>query len=370
MLASVSLWLCLWPLAAGAHALAPALLDLQQTAPGRYDVLWRTSVLKVQGETVAPRFPAGCVAGQASAPEVLEGESIASRWPLTCDGAGLSGGRIAVDGLGASGINVIVRIVSSRGAVTERLLDAREPGFAVPGDGPHESVLVQYLRLGVRHLATGLDHLLFVAGLVLLVAASPSPSSSTSDPDARPSRQKPEWKTASSPRKRRSGLPGWRRARALAAAVTAFTLGHSVTLALAALGWVHFDPRLAELGIALTLLFLACEVARPQAAGRSRLGAHPGVMAASFGLVHGLGFAGALAGIGLPDGAIPMALLGFNAGIEIAQLAFVGLLLAAGAAVRRIRSALPGMAVRLGPAYVMGGVAAYWCIERAGVLAG
>jgi hypothetical protein len=325
------LLLVLWvPLMAQAHPLAPALLDIHESAPGHYDVLWRTSVLRAAGTDVAPRFPNGCTSGAASKAEVIEGSAVVTRWPVDCDGGGLAGRSVSIDGLGRGGINALVRVTLAGAPVAEALLDGGTPGFEVPARGAAHNVSAQYFALGIEHLLTGIDHLLFVTGLVLLV----------------------------------------RRPRAVAVAVTGFTLGHSVTLALAVLGLVRIDPRITEIGIAATLLALACELARTRGEGTTWLGRHPLAMSAGFGLVHGLGFAGALSAIGLPPGDVGPALLAFNIGIETAQLGVVALGFALAAVATRVPAVTPGPVVRALPAYAIGTLAAYFVLQRGADLVG
>lgn len=315
-------WLA--PLTVTAHALAPALLDVRETTAGHYDVTWRTSVVRVQGVDVSPRFGEGCREGAAGPPELIEGTAVATRWTLACEG-GLAGTTVSIDGLGRSGINAVVRIALAGAPAVEHLLDAGEPAFVVPAPGRGAGILGPFFRLGVEHLATGLDHLLFVIGLVILVG----------------------------------------RTRPVLVAVTGFTLGHSATLALATLGAIRIEPRIAELGIALTLLALASEIARPAGASRTWMSARPGIMATLFGLVHGLGFAGALAAIGLPAGGLAPALLGFNLGIEGGQLIVVAILLGAGGVARRVRTVTSAPLARALPAYAIGTLAAYFSLHRA-----
>lgn len=310
-----------------AHPLAPALLELRETGPARHSVLWRTTAQRVQIEDVTPTLPQKC---QPLGPEPVaerEGSSLVLRWTVQCPG-GLSGERIAFAGLERSRINVIVRIETLGGAVSQALLDARQAEYLVPAAGKAAPVFTKYLSLGFGHLLAGLDHLLFVAGLLLLI-------------------------------------PGWRR---LLLTVTAFTLGHSLTLALATLGYVQVNAALTELGIALSILVLACELARP--APQSYFRRRPWNMAAVFGLLHGLGFAGALAEVGLPQSEIPLALLAFNLGIEAGQVAVIILLLACAHVLRRVLESMraPQHAVGLLPVYLIGSLAAYWCFERAAVL--
>lgn len=316
----------LLPALATAHPLAPALLQLQESAPGHYEVLWRTSVTRTQRLDVAPELPAACV--ETAKPQIATegGDAVVARWQVQCAST-LTGQRIAVQGLTQSGINVIVHIRSAAGVV-DTLLGPDQTEFVVPEPAAQSPVFVSYLRLGVEHLLGGFDHLLFVAGLVLLV----------------------------------------RRWRPLLITITAFTLGHSVTLALASLGLIAVPQAWAELGIALSILLLAVEVTRPVSATPSLLRRRPWLMAAGFGLLHGLGFAGALAETGLPKEGILQALLAFNIGIELGQLLWILALLAVAKAGRRMLKIPSETMVRALPAYVIGVLAAYWCWDRLAAL--
>ncbi len=310
--------------AAQAHPLAPALLQLRETAPASYDVLWRTSVSRVQSVDVMPQLPADCRDQGAVQAETIENESMLARWRVQCD-ASLVGRRLAVSGIERSGINVILRIETEEGAVIEALLDAARPDFIVPAPQAATPVFAAYLQLGVGHLLGGYDHLLFLLGLLLLV----------------------------------------KRLRPLLLTVTAFTLGHSITLSLATLGWIRIDPALTEFGIALSILLLARELLRPA----GLLTRKPWQMACAFGLLHGLGFAGALAEVGLPQREIPLALLAFNLGIELGQVLIVVLALGLARSWQQwSRPLAPPRLWPLLPAYVIGTLAAYWCFERAAAL--
>jgi len=317
--------------AAVAHPLAPGLLELTEVAPARYAVLWRSSVVRARSGQVEPRLPDECT--RVSEPDVrLEsGEAQVARWVVQCGPGGLAGRTLAIDGLEGSGINVIVRVVAPGQPEFKALLGAGEPS-ATLATAP-EPVFARYLELGAQHLLGGLDHLLFLLGLFLLVPSL----------------------------------------RVLVATVTAFTAGHSVTLSLAALGWVPIGQGPAELLISATVLVLGLELARPAAVvtpflvgaahGRdSFLRRKPWLMASVFGLVHGLGFAGALREIGLPPQDLALSLFAFNLGIELAQLALIGAMLLGAAAWRRLPAA-PRFAPAI-PAYVVGSMAVCWLLER------
>jgi hydrogenase/urease accessory protein HupE len=318
----VLLALLWWPVLAPAHPLAPALLELRETAPAQYETLWRTSVLRARGVNLEPLPPAGCRADTPQ-PAQLEGrDALVLRGRLDCSPAGLAGKTLHIAGLDRSNINVIVQWRPLLGEPRRVLLDAAQPSYTVPAPGTAAPVFGRYLGLGIEHLLLGPDHLLFVAGLVLLV----------------------------------------RGARRLLLTVTAFTLGHSLTLALAVLGLVRVNPALTELGIAASLLWLALDAVRP--ATRPGLFARrPALLAISFGLLHGLGFAGALSAVGLPAGEIALALLAFNLGIELGQIGVIASLLALAALWRTPPPPLARLA-RRAPAYLIGALAVYWCLER------
>jgi hydrogenase/urease accessory protein HupE len=189
------------------------------------------------------------------------------------------------------------------------------------------SVAGTYLRLGMAHIWGGIDHLLFVLALLLLVR-------------------------------------GWRR---VVATVTAFTVAHSITLAAATLGFVHVPQKPVEAAIALSILFVAAEIIRRKQGRPGLTEKAPWVVAFTFGLLHGFGFASALSEVGLPQNSIPVALLFFNLGVELGQLLFIAFLYGVVAGVRQVarRVALsqPAWVWRV-PPYAIGGVAAFWLIQR------
>jgi hydrogenase/urease accessory protein HupE len=315
-------WSCvLAARAAHAHPLAPALLQLEATGGGQFDVRWRVPMLRPPGPAPAPRLPDHC--RPLAAPVRTAGDRwVEETWSVACDARGLGGDTLSVAHLAAPS-TVVVRVVSDDGRVSEGVLTAAAPSFVVPPTPRVRDVVWSYVRLGLDHIATGPDHLLFVLGLVLLA----------------------------------------RRWRRIVTTVTAFTIGHSVTLALATFGLVRVPPGPIDFAIAASVFVVAVQVARRDVAGQT-VAEHTWPIAACFGLLHGLGFAAALTDAGLPRGAIPMALFAFNVGIELGQLAFILLLAALWTIVRRWLPMLPAWTRRV-PAYVMGTLAAYWCFERA-----
>ena len=304
---------------AAAHPLAPSLLDLREKAPGRIAVLWRRPQLLPIGAHPEPVLPSSC---RPVAPpvELPDEDALVTRWTIDCGRAGLIGERIAVSGLAETGSDVLLRVVLADGRSLRAVLRADAPSFVLPAEQSPAGVAAGYLSLGIEHLLTGPDHLAFVLGLVLLV-------------------------------KGRGQLLG---------TITAFTLGHSVTLSLAALGFVRLPPAPIDAAIALSILVLATELAREHP---TSLGRRPWLMAAGFGLLHGLGFAGALAQVGLPVHEIPLALFSFNVGIELGQIGFILAVLAFSLAFAPVLRRLPRWSVAV-PAYVIGTLAAFWMFER------
>ena len=290
-----------------AHELRPGALSLHELEPGRYAVQWSPPTLaQGVGLTAEAEFPPHCR---------LTGDR------LDCGARGLEG-RIAFPALAGSLSRVVVYVKHRTGSATTAVLSGESPWLVVKGDdrsGSGADVVREYVRLGVEHILGGLDHLLFVLGLVLLV--------------------------------------GFR--RQLVVTVTAFTLAHSVTLATAVLGVARVPQAPVEAVIALSILLLAVECSKREDSLARRT---PWAVALSFGLLHGFGFAGALSDVGLPSDHVTLALLCFNAGVEFGQL---GVIAVAYALARLAAPRLPGV-VRLERAalYAMGALAAFWSIER------
>ena len=320
------------PRAALGHALDPAYLGLRAEADGRVDVKWKTA--NAATDSLAPELPRRCT--PVSAPIATRSErSTTVEWSVDCGAAGLSGATIGVSGLRARQTDAVVRIALADGSVVQEVLRPDRPSFEVQAGSGVAQIALSYAVLGIEHIFGGTDHLLFVLGLVLLASGG----------------------------------------RQLLWTITSFTVGHSVTLSLATLGVIHVPQApieaLIAASIVLVALELAREIGRPGAPGRTPgvLGRSPWAVALAFGLLHGLGFAGALAQVGLPAGEIPLALLSFNVGIEAGQLMFIAAVLAARAAFAAIGVRWPE-AARLVPAYGIGALASYWVIERVALVAG
>jgi hydrogenase/urease accessory protein HupE len=248
------------------------------------------------------------------------------RWRIRVDG-GLAGKAIEFPELAASRIDVLVRVERSDGTTQVGRVLAPTPRFVVTASpGPLE-VARTYTVLGIEHILTGVDHLLFVLALLLLVQGT----------------------------------------RRLVATITAFTLAHSLTLFAATLGWLDVPGPPVEAVIALSIVFVAGEIVHARQGQPGLTQRRPWIVAFGFGLLHGLGFAGALAEVGLPPLSIPMALLFFNVGVEIGQLLFIAIVLGALAIARRIGRHLqidaPSWWWRV-PPYAIGGIASFWVLQR------
>jgi len=304
----------------------PAYLQLRQIDGTRYDVLWKVPALdEATTLRVVPMFPEGARSSTPVHSAYAAGTAVL-RWRVEIDG-GLTGKAIQFSNLSSAGIDVLVRVERADGTVQlARVLplDARFVVTATPGAF---EVAQTYAVLGIEHILTGFDHLLFVLALVILVKG----------------------------------------VRRLVATVTAFTVAHSLTLVAATLGWVHVPGPPVEATIALSIVFVAAEIVRGRRGMESLTERFPWVIAFVFGLLHGFGFASALSEVGLPQTAIPVALLLFNVGVEVGQLVFVGFVFAtmafARSVVRHFAAPQPTWAWRL-PPYAIGGVAAFWAIQR------
>ena len=315
------------PLAA-AHELQPGFLELKEVAPGRYDVLWKLPSLGEASDVrmpLAPIFPDTCrQLGDART------ERSGTAWVFTarldCKG-GLAGRTLAIEGLEAFTTDVLVRAQHADGGVETHILKPIQPSVTLRSAGDARRGALAYLYLGVEHILLGLDHLLFVLGLLLIV--------------------RDRWM--------------------LVKTVTAFTVAHSITLAVATFGIATVPPLPLNAAIALSILFLGPEIVRRWRGETSFTIRHPWVVAFAFGLLHGFGFASGLAQLGLPKGEIPLALLLFNVGVELGQLAFVLVILLLERAFRQLQIHWPILVQRL-PGYAVGTLGAFWTIQRVAIL--
>lgn len=315
----------LTPLAASAHESRPAYLELKETAPGQFSVLWRTPVLAGMRLPLLLQLPDDVKNLKEPVVQELADSMVERRW-IDAGPGGLAGKRIEFPGLQLTITDVLVRAQTIDGGTTTTLVRPSQPWVEIrAAPGGVFAIAGAFVLHGVEHILGGYDHLLFVFALILIVRST----------------------------------------RALVWTITAFTLAHSITLALATIGVVHVPGPPVEAAIAFSILLLASEIVRLRRGETSLTANWPWVVAFCFGLLHGFGFAGALSEIGLPQGDIPLALFAFNVGVEIGQLAFIAAVMLVLTLASRFKAtaAIERHVVRAAP-YAIGGLASFWFIAR------
>jgi len=314
-----------------AHEVRPGYLQLSEIDDQVYDVLWKVPAKGLRRLGLYVALPAHCTGTRPSSR--FAGGSYIERWRVTCEEE-LTGEEVAIEGLAATRTDVLARFDRADGTTQTVRLTPAQPSFTVSASSSAGEVIATYLALGVEHILLGVDHLLFVLALLLLVRSWPR----------------------------------------LIGTVTAFTVAHSLTLVAATLGWVSVPQAPVEAAIALSIVFVATEILHARQGHPGLAARAPWVVAFVFGLLHGLGFAGALREVGLPENAIPLALAFFNIGVEIGQLLFIAAVFAVFWSFNRIYNRLASVSipnawsaatvVSLPAAYVIGTLAAFWVFER------
>lgn len=322
-LSGLLLLVCLgFPGHAPAHELQPSSLELRQLTPERYEVIWRAPIYFGKPHPASLQLPGHWqVIGEPTTRQLSD--SALHRYLVQVPDGEVDGGTIRFLGLEATITDVFVRFVWLDGSQTTAIARPTQPYVDIVAQRSAWQVAGDYTVLGVDHILSGYDHLTFVLALLLIV----------------------------------------RGARRLLITVTSFTLAHSITLAAATLGvmWVPGPP--VEATISLSILFLASELVRVNRGEGSLTARFPWIVAFVFGLLHGFGFAGALGDVGLPQNEVALALLMFNVGVELGQLLFIAGALVLIMALRKVRAQWPDWSRQM-PAYGIGGIAAFWLIER------
>lgn len=305
-----------------ADEIRPGYLELKESSPNIFSVLWKVPAKGDRKLSLTAKLPPGCQDKTQPNAQLINGAYI-QRWVVVCD-RGLIEQSISISGLATTNTDVLVRLEFINGTSQSVLLTPSKNSFQVPAEASSLQIAGTYTWLGITHILLGIDHLLFVFALLLIVSNT----------------------------------------RRLLWTITAFTLAHSLTLAGATLGFVYVPQKPVEAIIALSILFLAMEIVhgkrgRPGAAAR-----WPWLVAFIFGLLHGFGFAGALAEVGLPQQAIPLALVFFNVGVELGQLLFIATVLALGWFLHRLKQQKLLDKAEIAAMYSIGGLASFWLFER------
>jgi len=311
---------------AQAHESRPAYLEIKETAPGQYSVLWRTPVLAGMRLPLVLKMPDGVRDLKTPVVQELTDSLVERRW-IDAGLEGLAGKRIEIAGLPYTITDALVRVELLDGRTMQSIARPSQPWVEIAASQTRWEVMGTYIVEGIRHILFGADHLLFVLGLLLIVGN--------------------RWM--------------------LVKTVTAFTVAHSITLAIATLGYADAPALPLNAAIALSILFLGPEIVRVWRGETSFTIRHPWVVAFAFGLLHGFGFATALTSAGLPRQELPLALLSFNVGVELGQLGFVLLILAMERAFRVLEVRWPRWVQAL-PGYTVGTLGAFWTIQRVALL--
>ena len=326
--AALLLAVAIFPHAAQAHESRPAYLEIKETSPGQYSVLWRTPVTAGMRLPLVLKLPAGVRDVKPPLVQELTDSLVERRW-IDAGPEGLAGKRIDIIGLPYTITDALVRVELLDGRTMQTIVRPSEPWAEIAPSQSRWEVMLAYIVEGILHILSGADHLLFVFGLLLIVGNA------------------------------------W----TLVRTVTAFTVAHSITLSMATLGYANAPALPVEAAIALSILFLGPEIVRVWRGETSFTIRHPWVVAFVFGLLHGFGFASALTTAGLPRQDVPLALFSFNVGVELGQLGFVCIVLAMERLLRLMKVRWPRWAQML-PGYAVGTLGAFWTIQRVALLIG
>ena len=305
-----------------AHEIRPGYLEIKENADHSLQITWKQPTTGDYSIPLHPVISTGWMTDSLAAISQTESYLI-KRWQIPAIHESLDKQIIKIDGLEKTMTDVLVQVTLLNNISFTYLIKPIQPFVKLNLSKPQSPPVWQYIHLGIYHIWSGFDHLLFVLGLLLLV-------------------------------KKRSRLI-W--------TITAFTIAHSITLALATLHFINVSASFTEAAIALSIVFLAVELLRHYKGINGFAYHFPWVVSFLFGLLHGLGFASALQDVGLPENNIPLALFLFNIGVEAGQLAFVFVMLLIIAGIKRLRFQMPQWSYKL-PAYMIGTMAMYWFIER------
>ena len=310
---------------ATAHEIRPAYLEIREVNANRIEIFWKQPISGETGIYLSPVLSSGWLTDSASV-NSSSGAALIRQWKIKTTQT-VAGQTLTIDGLRNTITDVLVHIVFADGTNITRIIRPSDPTLFIIKSQQSALPVLDYLRLGIEHILFGIDHLLFVLALILIVKGK----------------------------------------RRLIKTITAFTIAHSITLAAATLGWVHIPSAPVEAVIALSIIFLAVELVNYYR-GKAVFSSHyPWVVAFIFGLLHGFGFAGALANVGLPQHDIPLTLFLFNVGVETGQLIFIFIAMMVIWIIKKLFKNLPSWS-RWIPPYAIGCMAAFWFFQRLAVI--
>lgn len=305
-----------------ADEIRPGYLELNEQSPGTFSVLWKVPQSKNQDPVIEANFPTGCSNKSEITSQVIN-NAILKRWYMHCT-ENIHGQRISIIDPSNSNTDVLLRLRWLDGEASTAMLRASDPFYSIPEKSSNTDIATTYLWLGTEHILLGIDHLLFVFALLLIVNSTPR----------------------------------------LITTITAFTIAHSITLGAATLGFVYVPQQPVEAVIALSILFLAVEIIHGQQGRPGYAARWPWLVAFIFGLLHGFGFAGALSEIGLPQQAIPLALVFFNVGVELGQLLFVLIVIVLSWILHQLKQQKLLNRAETAIIYSIGGISSFWLFER------
>ena len=308
--------------AVSAHEVRPAYLEITEHTDGSINARWRQPIMGDYTLAISPVLSSGWLDGDPQRVYTTD-TSLIKTWTVTAPKQSLAGQTLWIRGLDRTITDTLVRIEFANGREVSQLLRATQPRMLIPANNHTAMALPQYLQLGIRHIWSGADHLLYILGLILLIGSL----------------------------------------RALVTTISAFTLAHSITLACSALGLVHLQPAPVEAVIALSIVYVAVEVIRLRRGQASLAGRAPWLIAMVFGLLHGFGFASALRQIGLPENSMLGALFLFNVGIEIGQLLFLVMVVGTLAVLKNNLPRAQAQLISIAP-YCIGSMASFWLVQR------
>jgi hydrogenase/urease accessory protein HupE len=305
-----------------ADQIRPGYLEIKENSQNIFSILWKVPAKGSKKLNLKLKFPDSCINKNKINSQYIN-NSFIQRWIMSCK-TGLLEKTISISGLNSTNTDVLLRLEFINGVSQTVLLTPDKTAYTIPTIASKLQIITTYTWLGITHILMGVDHLLFVFALLLIVKGK----------------------------------------RRLLWTITAFTIAHSITLAAATLGFVHVPQQPVEAVIALSILFLAMEIVHGKRGNPGAAARWPWLVAFIFGLLHGFGFAGALAEVGLPQQAIPLALVFFNVGVELGQLLFVATVILIGWALHKIRKQIILERAETITVYIIGGLSSFWLFER------